>query len=1489
MAVFGQYETVAELGRNSSTCVFRARPADGGWDLGFDDLGSDANFAIKTFHVRNAEDAGGSETGRFLERVRAQKRIAAASALHWVPVLDTGTAGGNAYCVMPYYPRSAAKLAHAQGGINADTLHAIVIGTLQGLLELRRTQRRPHGNLKSTNILIKAGGRIAPTDVHLTDLAREEDATIAGEVEDLYNLGEVIHELVLGTKFAGQHVWPIPPSREWSHLGKKATQWLALCNHLLSPRAAENWLRVDDILDDVEPLRPRRKPMRSRKLWVALAALTVVSGLGVGEYFRYAGQWRELCADSVDGVGALSSQLARNTPREIAADAYLQERVVRALAEARDRNVKLDPCAIAGLDQSPEALADHPPMSFRAVWKTEKAWRVVRAVDRSLAPDQWKDLADLAARRTEYEKRGWPKLAQYTATVADQAKRPAQGEWVMGIAGALEGHARLAKLDTARQAARSRMEHLTARAKAAPAPQEALSEFETLLRASVDADSILPSAVAADRLTEQLVEAEQLAAKFDDAVPLLAETAKRQRAYEVRGWTAPARSLSLLIDRAHPSGDLTSLGVDLAIAKRGWEQVENVWTQIEQRRRVLETSGDRILATYRQFVEKSNLSDQPDLPSLARRLEELNDEPAWAAAAKKVASPEWAKVDIVEFAQKSDAHRGFTGKSVATPQIVRLWLSEVEGYGAQLASATIKPDSAHSSGTGNEGRVVTVPRLPTTIATVPLNSLVAITPTTSPTAIKPPTTISVAVTKPAPDPEHLRIEREIAGYITECREVALTAKSQELKTLWRSRNDEFAERLEKDHKIFTPAFKAQRDIFRSRLLQLDSADQSTAAPLALKPGPAAWSRPLVQALQAAAPQRSLKELGALAASDDGRFESAMAAMVDADEQWRASAARLLADAARVDQLLSQGYLPGDKASGMPQALSSVRSSDLYKTDTVRQALDPLIKPVALVESESAPPALRLLAASADLPLGVRLAAWSKVGDDATHETLRTDLKLAGALLADLRTRATDKSRVDSIKTRLEADLRHRWESLLDRPAREQDIDAAIAMRDQISGVDIDRLAPRGRFNFALHDFRTVIAAARGDDVEKQIAPAAQKLKQLIAGLDPAQAKTPPIVALTAEMDRLSHPAPIDFARLGPMSEAAAQATAGKITWSAAAEDGGDKVTYRASLPTDAGKEDVSLVFRRVHPSSSSGSSWVCTSETSLGIFCDLITISGKWADIRAAKLLADYDPMRGDPRLGPRTWEWPRYGRSGDIIWTRVWLSGDFIPPGLDHYPIEIAGEYNENRTQIGSPATHARAPELNPSRRQPMQHVSAKAAILAAGVAGCRLPTIVEWQAANKSAEQRAASNLRDRTWRIELEHMNKPAFNGRCRPDAGMFVPADEKPSDAVYPRADGGDLNDGVLWFREVPAAAPNFVDLVGNVGEFVSDDAGKLYVIGGSALSPPTRAVDRPFALGADQAASGFSDVGFRLAFAGPPSGIDKLKDIVAGNWYLTAKP
>ncbi len=160
-----------------------------------------------------------------------------------------------------------------------------------------------------------------------------------------------------------------------------------------------------------------------------------------------------------------------------------------------------------------------------------------------------------------------------------------------------------------------------------------------------------------------------------------------------------------------------------------------------------------------------------------------------------------------------------------------------------------------------------------------------------------------------------------------------------------------------------------------------------------------------------------------------------------------------------------------------------------------------------------------------------------------------------------------------------------------------------------------------------------------------------------------------------------------------------------------------------------------------------------------------------------------------------------------------------------------------------------AHAPELNPSRKQPMQQVSAAAAMYFADLMGARLQKPAEWKAAYKSLEKADRPNLRDRTWRLQYDWIARSRLGPQASPDAGMFVPGGEKPSAEVWTesKATGAppvgadkEYDDGTLWFREVAGAnVQSLSNLVGNVAEYAVDDAGKLYVIGGSALSPPTR--------------------------------------------------
>jgi len=129
---------------------------------------------------------------------------------------------------------------------------------------------------------------------------------------------------------------------------------------------------------------------------------------------------------------------------------------------------------------------------------------------------------------------------------------------------------------------------------------------------------------------------------------------------------------------------------------------------------------------------------------------------------------------------------------------------------------------------------------------------------------------------------------------------------------------------------------------------------------------------------------------------------------------------------------------------------------------------------------------------------------------------------------------------------------------------------------------------------------------------------------------------------------------------------------------------------------------------------------------------------------------------------------------------------------------------------------------------------------------------------------------------------------------PDLGNFISAGEKPTTQIWTESkvlnrgaeSDFEYGDGVLWFTEVaPGGSAVFNHLVGNVAEMTLEN-GHLYVIGGSALSPPTRAVDQELEIPNWRTGNkGYSDIGFRMAFSGPASARQLLAGVVEKQPYL----
>ncbi len=324
---------------------------------------------------------------------------------------------------------------------------------------------------------------------------------------------------------------------------------------------------------------------------------------------------------------------------------------------------------------------------------------------------------------------------------------------------------------------------------------------------------------------------------------------------------------------------------------------------------------------------------------------------------------------------------------------------------------------------------------------------------------------------------------------------------------------------------------------------------------------------------------------------------------------------------------------------------------------------------------------------------------------------------------------------------------------------------------------------------------------------------------------------------------------------------------GSVGWRCNIADAGARVTYTSP-------RGVSIEFVRLEGvGGPDGAVYLTAGEVSLEQFIEIG--SRNWDAIRS--FLRYEEP---DPRQGPRVW----------------------VQAGGGTDPIRRAA--NPRDPSNGWVVTFGRGPAYEdenqtggPDLFHPMQQVSARAAIVAARLVGCRLPTSSEWRAAHAGGPA-PAQNLRDSRWARHWQFLNERAMSDRGSvrdsewPAAGIFRPSSDQP--APPPAEDNvaavsGD--DGFLWFA--PAAGDSrtrnsagFAHLVGNVAEWVFEapellealsdlspaaitrligDGSNMGVIGASALSPASIEADKVQRVDSRRSREMFSDVGFRLAF------------------------
>lgn len=309
-------------------------------------------------------------------------------------------------------------------------------------------------------------------------------------------------------------------------------------------------------------------------------------------------------------------------------------------------------------------------------------------------------------------------------------------------------------------------------------------------------------------------------------------------------------------------------------------------------------------------------------------------------------------------------------------------------------------------------------------------------------------------------------------------------------------------------------------------------------------------------------------------------------------------------------------------------------------------------------------------------------------------------------------------------------------------------------------------------------------------------------------------------------------------------------------------------------PPQGTKNVGSIEFIRVK--TAGGDAYVQSTEVSLGVFDGLVDLGGSWSDVGK---LGKLDVKVTLSRVGPSVWEW-------DIAASQP--AG--MKPASPQNRSTSRGWFDFDPYMAKTPYFEQGKEPEPPSREHPMQYISPAAAVYAARLAGCRLPTAEEMTNLTALEGQRPA-NRRDASWMAANEFLARKAGgkNGKWF-DGGVFVPQDLQPlrRDKAVAAVESDDRS-VLFWSVHSPANdgstqhAPR--NTIGNVAEFVfegaaaqellpGDPAGlreavsksaAIRIVGASALSPPEVNPSIAYPVKGDLAAGGFSDVGFRLAF------------------------
>ncbi|OHB63232.1 MAG: hypothetical protein A2168_07740 [Planctomycetes bacterium RBG_13_50_24] len=415
MASFGRFESVRELHRTGFTVVYSGREA----------ASNEEKFALKIFQPSSlilGEEQVKTESDRFLNSACIQKKVADSGAQHWAPIYDCGSNPEGTFYTTDKCDRSLQQLIDGRIKVSAQVLHTIIESIVKGLIELKETCQRPHGNLKATNVLIVGTGDIAQTKIVLSDPLSDEqvDSKVHWE-SDLRAIAELIYELITHRPTPTVGGWQVPDSEEWKTLEKQAKSWRNLCNLLLNAGVKPGTVTIDAVFQELQEIEKIQPALSYR--WIIAAGLGfIICIIVLVMLFRRPPppektEWMSLCNQYLTLIDGLRKELA-DKQVDWSQDAKLAAMTEKITLASYPYKVMVN----EGMGSINEILG-HPEYAEQR--KTQNALAAIEEISSILdpnSPNAWFPLAKMDSTAKKFTNRGWQGPAAYLKDLVEAVK-----------------------------------------------------------------------------------------------------------------------------------------------------------------------------------------------------------------------------------------------------------------------------------------------------------------------------------------------------------------------------------------------------------------------------------------------------------------------------------------------------------------------------------------------------------------------------------------------------------------------------------------------------------------------------------------------------------------------------------------------------------------------------------------------------------------------------------------------------------------------------------------------------------------------------------------------------------------------------------------------------------------------------------------------------------------------------------------------------------